>query len=91
MAARRRSLVAFGAVLAPSFLLYTHSVVISGGSMLPTLHEEGDLVLVDPRSRWRPRYAKGDIVIATSPQNELVCKRVVATVRAVALARRCVC
>ena len=76
----RRRLLIGASVLLPTTVLYSHSVVISGASMAPTLNAEGDVVLVDPRRFWRRDFAKGDIVIAHSPQNELVCKRIVATV-----------
>ena len=54
-------------------------IEISGGSMLPTLNESGDRVLLDPLSKWRRKYMKGDIVVAYSNvSSDLVCKRIAA-------------
>lgn len=59
--------------------LYDIRVAV-GPSMLPTINEAGDVLLIDlltPRLRG---YKKGDIVLAKSPMNPNthLCKRVVA-------------
>ncbi|XP_063902377.1 mitochondrial inner membrane protease subunit 1-like [Zophobas morio] len=53
-----------------------------GLSMLPTLNERGDIVIVDHISpRWRG-YQVGDIVLLSSPvgshSNKNICKRITA-------------
>jgi signal peptidase I len=55
-------------------------VQTQGPSMLPTLNELGDLVIVDRLStRWNP-ITRNDIITAGSPSRETdyrVCKRVI--------------
>lgn len=54
-----------------------------GPSMLPTLREEGDVVLIDRISAWfwSRRYQKNDVVISICPYdpNKAICKRVMGT------------
>ncbi|ODN84120.1 signal peptidase I, variant [Cryptococcus amylolentus CBS 6039] len=60
--------------------------ICSGFSMLPTLSQHGDCVLVSPLSYWsllsgshkKTKPQRGDVVVATSPMNpsQAVCKRV---------------
>jgi inner membrane protease subunit 1 len=59
-----------------------HLTITQGPSMMPTLHEMGDVVLVDrlsPRTR-AGAIARGDIVVAESAYKRdfVVCKRVLA-------------
>ncbi|ETV94850.1 signal peptidase I [Aphanomyces invadans] len=56
-------------------------VLCVGPSMLPTLNEHGDVVLLD---KLTPRFSKlqnGDVIIAKSPTNfrQTVCKRIIAS------------
>ncbi|CAK4551984.1 unnamed protein product [Aphanomyces euteiches] len=56
-------------------------VLCVGPSMLPTLNEHGDVVLLDKVTpRWR-KLRNGEIVIAHSPTSyrQTVCKRIVAS------------
>ncbi|WWC99623.1 signal peptidase I [Kwoniella sp. B9012] len=61
--------------------------ICTGFSMLPTLSQHGDCVLVSPLPYWSPfsekhtrskRPKRGDVVVATSPMDpsQTVCKRV---------------
>ncbi|KAF0686813.1 Aste57867_21410 [Aphanomyces stellatus] len=56
-------------------------VLCVGPSMLPTLNEHGDIVLLDKVTpHWRKLH-NGEIVIAKSPTNhrQTVCKRIIAS------------
>jgi inner membrane protease subunit 1 len=58
---------------------HKYCIEISGSSMLPTLNERGDRVVLDPLSKWRKKYLKGDIVVAyANIGTDLVCKRITA-------------
>lgn len=50
--------------------------------MLPTLNEHGDVVVLEPFSKVRRKFGKGDVVIGYSNGDhvELICKRITATV-----------
>ncbi|WRT64088.1 signal peptidase I [Kwoniella shivajii] len=60
--------------------------ICTGFSMLPTLSQHGDCVLVSPLPYWSPftekhkerRPKRGDVVVATSPMDphQTVCKRI---------------
>ncbi|OCF38349.1 signal peptidase I [Kwoniella heveanensis CBS 569] len=60
--------------------------ICTGYSMLPTLSQHGDCVLVSPLPYWSPfaekhkarRPQRGDVIVATSPMDprQTVCKRV---------------
>ncbi|EQC28526.1 mitochondrial inner membrane protease subunit 1 [Saprolegnia diclina VS20] len=56
-------------------------VLCVGPSMLPTLNEHGDIVLLDKITPRFRRLRNGEVVIAKSPSNfrQTVCKRIVAS------------
>ncbi|WWD17941.1 signal peptidase I [Kwoniella shandongensis] len=77
-------------ILATLHLISTTLVelrICTGFSMLPTLSQHGDCVLVSPLPYWSPfseRHSKkgpkrGDVIVATSPMDprQTVCKRVI--------------
>lgn len=51
--------------------------------MLPTLNTKGDVILVEKFSVPMERLRRGDIIIATSPEDpkKLICKRIIGMVR----------
>ncbi|WWC66372.1 signal peptidase I [Kwoniella pini CBS 10737] len=76
-------------ILATLHLISTTLVelrICTGFSMLPTLSQHGDCVVVSPLPYWSPftekhkdkRPKRGDVVVATSPMDsrQTVCKRV---------------
>lgn len=69
-----------GMFLSITILLLTRPL---GPSMLPTVNESGDLVIVDNFSYkiLSKDFKKGDVVISICPtqRNKLVCKRIIAT------------
>lgn len=50
--------------------------------MMPTFNMAGDVIFVDKLSARRGTLERGDVVIASTPQNakQIVCKRIVAMV-----------
>jgi inner membrane protease subunit 1 len=78
MMSRRRVVRGVGMFVAAYVASYTAVASlkrISGSSMQPTLNATGDWVLVN---NFVLRLRRGDVVIAKSPNGDLVCKRVVA-------------
>ncbi|GAB5357224.1 hypothetical protein AAMO2058_000355700 [Amorphochlora amoebiformis] len=53
---------------------------ISGPSMLPTINEDGDILLYETRTVRRDELKKGNIVILNSPREpkKFLCKRIIA-------------
>lgn len=65
----------FAAAYVASYTAVASLKRISGASMQPTLNPTGDWVLVN---NFVLRLRRGDVVIAKSPNGDLVCKRVCA-------------
>jgi len=56
--------------------------VCTGESMLPTIRDSGDMVLVEKVSLSLGSLSRGDVVVCASPfdSNRLICKRIIGLV-----------
>jgi signal peptidase I len=81
----RAAQIVGGAILFKDYV--AEAALCTGESMLPTLRNEGDVLLVEKISSTLRLVRRGDVVVCVSPSDpdKLICKRVIGLVSSAAI------